>query len=498
MTPVEMAISHPDFQIPPLSLPREVIMMFTICSAQGLVQASLAQSFIPNLLIGETFEAKSTDTAWYPAAYGLTSGTFMLAFGRVGDMIGHKTLFVGAWSWSCLWALLAGISVYSDSQVFFDICRAFQGMGAAALVPSALAILGSIYKPGPRKNLAFSLYASGAPIGFTLGAVFAGLLAQLAGWPWAFYINAIVCLIYALFALVFVPDLGKKPNSKHGSFDYLGTFTIVSGLILLNFAWNRAPEAGWKSAQCISTLIIGLLLIIAFFPIEKRTTHPIVPVAEINENAAWVLLIEGLAWSSFGILCYYSINFAIRIRSKSMLITAAYLAPVPPAGLAASIMTSILLSKGLMSPPAILAFSLVWFCVGNIVLATMPVEQTYWRDIFWAYLLSPFGMDMSFPAGTLILSNLMPAERQGIAASLIATIVYYSQSLGLGIAGVVETNVANGSVARGYRGALYLGIGLSGLGFFVAMAFVALSRLRSNREKTTSGETHNAVANAKN
>jgi MFS family permease len=229
LTLVEMATSHPDFQIPPLSLPREVIMMFTVCSAQGLVQASLAQSFIPNLLIGETFKAQPSDTAWYPAAYGLTSGTFMLAFGRVGDMIGHKELFVGAWSWSFLWALLAGISVYSDSQVFFDICRAFQGMGAAALVPSALAILGSIYKPGPRKNLAFSLYASGAPIGFTLGAVFAGLLAQLASWPWAFYINAIVCLIYAGLALVFVPALGKRPNSKQESFDYLGTFTIVSG-----------------------------------------------------------------------------------------------------------------------------------------------------------------------------------------------------------------------------------------------------------------------------
>lgn len=240
-------------------------------------------------------------------------------------------------------------------------------------------------------------------------------------------------------------------------------------------------------------------MIVAFFPIEKRTTHPIIPVAEIDENAAWILLIEGLGWSSFGILCYYSINFAIRIRGKSMLTAAAYFSPVPPAGLAASILTSTLLSKGLMSPPVILAFSLVWFCIGNIILATMPVEQTYWRDIFWAYLLSPFGMDMSFPAGTLILSDLMPAERQGIAASLIATIVYYSQSLGLGVAGIVETSVANGSVVKGYRGALYLGIGLSGLGLLAGVVFVGLSRMRSGRDKKTKrgGNVHGTdVANA--
>lgn len=106
-------------------------------------QASLAQSFLPDQVIGKAFGAKSTDIAWYPAAYGLTSGTFMLAFGWVGDIVGHKHLFVAAWGWLASWALLAGISVYSRSQIFFDTCRAFQGIPAAALVPSALAIVGS-------------------------------------------------------------------------------------------------------------------------------------------------------------------------------------------------------------------------------------------------------------------------------------------------------------------------------------------------------------------
>lgn len=217
------------FNIGALSHTREIFMLFTICSAQGMVQASLAQGFLPGLVIGEAFGAEQADEAWYPAAYALTSGTFMLAFGRVGDVIGHKSLFVAAWGWFSLWALLAGISVYSRSQVFFDICRAFQGIAAAALVPSALAILGIIYKPGPRKNLAFSLYAAGAPIGFTLGAAFSALLAQLASWPWVFYINAIACLLYGGLAYFFVPNLGRKPLSESESFDYLGTFTIISG-----------------------------------------------------------------------------------------------------------------------------------------------------------------------------------------------------------------------------------------------------------------------------
>lgn len=166
-----------------------------------------------------------------------------------------------------------------------------------------------------------------------------------------------------------------------------------------------------------------------------------------------------------------------------MLSVAAQLSPVPPTGIVASILTSSLLTRG-VKPPVILAFSLIWFCVGNIIIATMPVQQTYWLNVFWSYLLSPFGMDMSFPAGTILLSNLVPTEQQGIAASLIATVVYYSQSLGLGIAGVVEVNVANESVLEGYRGALYLGVGLSGFGFIVGAGY-AIQCMRHN--KTTPG-----------
>jgi hypothetical protein len=257
------------------------------------------------------------------------------------------------------------------------------------------------------------------------------------------------------------------------------------GLILFNFAWNRAPEVGWASAQCIAPLVIGLVLIIIFFPIEKKSAHPIIPVAEIDRNAAWILLIEGLGWSSFGILCYYSINFIIRLRGGSMLLAAAYLSPVPPAGLAASLLTSVLLSWR-VNPAAILAFSLIWFCVGNIILATMSIHQSYWRGIFWSYLLSPFGMDMSFPAGTIILSELTAPERQGIAASLIATVVFYSQSLGLGMAGVVEVNVAHGSVLNGYRGAWYLAIGLSGLGLGVGIIFALTSMLGETKRRRSS------------
>ena len=88
--------------------------------------------------------------------------------------------------------------------------------------------------------------------------------------------------------------------------------------------------------------------------------------------------------------------------------------------------------------------------------------------------------DMSFPSSTIILSNALPREHQGIAASLVSTVVNYSISLGLGFAGTVESSIKshNPNVLHGYRSAWYMGIGLAGMGWVIAAAFVVTSMNR--------------------
>lgn len=171
-----------------------------------------------------------------------------------------------------------------------------------------------------------------------------------------------------------------------------------------------------------------------------------------------------LAWSSFGILVFYLVNFLTRLRGESILITAVHFIPVPIAGFAASYLNTFLLARRV--PPAeVLAFSCIWFIVGNLLLATMPVHQSFWYQVFWVNVLAPFGIDLSFPASTLLMRRLVPPEQQGIAASLIATVVYYSQSIGLGIAGTLQSQVSSGSILRGYRVAFFTGVGMSGFAF---------------------------------
>lgn len=153
----------------------------------------------------------------------------------------------------------------------------------------------------------------------------------------------------------------------------------------------------------------------------------------------------------------------------------AQLSPVAISGFLAALTTGHIISR--IGPGWVMLISMLAFLVGSILVATMPVDQTYWKQAFVVTLIIPWGMDMSFPAGTLIMSDAVEKKHQGMAASLVNTVVNYSISIGVGIAGTVETQVTRGNATleaelKGYRGALYLGVGLSALGVLASLIFV--------------------------
>lgn len=160
--------------------------------------------------------------------------------GRVGDIYGHRLCLVSALSVISLSSLMAGLSVFAHSFIFYAVCRGLQGVGSAAIVPCALALLGSIYRESPRKTLVFSLYAFGSPFGWVIGAVFSSIFAQLAWWPWMFWTTAIVCVAMAAAAAVVVQETqsssGRRDDSQRPKFHPTNTLAGVSGLVLFCFA----------------------------------------------------------------------------------------------------------------------------------------------------------------------------------------------------------------------------------------------------------------------
>ncbi|TVY82594.1 Drug resistance protein [Lachnellula suecica] len=455
---------------PPFSLAREAIFVATLVFAQLLTQAGIGQSLAPLHIIGNHFNVTNEgELSWYLASYALTTGTLILMAGRLGDMFGNKNVFIAGYMWFGVWSIIAGASYWTSTDKFFVVCRAMQGIGASFLLPNALAILGRTYPQGMRKNMVFSLFGSFAPTGYILGTVFSSILSRFATWAWAYFIMGFVSLAMAGASIWTIPWPEKTPApGRRESFDWYGCLTGVTGLVLFNIAWNQGPNVGWDTPYVYVLLILGTLSLIAFVFVEKRAKHPLLPVSALNLHIGLILGAVFAGWSSFGIWLYYIWQYLENVRGLSPVLVAAQNSPSSVGGFLASVSVGLMMGK--VGVPYIMLMAMCAFCLASILVATMTVGQTYWGETFISTLVVPWGLDMSFPAATIMLSMSVPKEHQGIAASMVLTTTNYAISIGLGIAGTVVSQLDQSSdLATTCKHAWYVSIGLSGLGILIAL-----------------------------
>ncbi|KAJ5754928.1 Drug resistance protein [Penicillium manginii] len=429
---------------------RETLFVTLVCMAQFMTQTNVGVC-LPSLdILGESFGIDDPGIlSWILAGYSLTVGTFIIIFGRCGDLFGYRRMFLIGFIWLAVWSLVAGVSVYSN-YILFIIARVLQGIGSAMLLPNGLAILGATYPPGKKKAMIFALFGAVAPNSALLGAIFGAVFSQLAWWPWTFWTQAIVSVFCAILGFIVVPSIHHEGQEKISSFSHLlkaldamGAACGISGLVLVNISWNQAPVAGWSTPYVYVLLILGILLLAAFFVVEFRfAEHPLIPFQAFSRDVSFVLGCVACGWGAFGTWIWYFWRFEMEFRKTSPLLASAQFIPVSPMGIAACFVTGFLIAR--LRPGWIMIMSMTAFTLGNILTAIAPVDQTYWALTFVCLLVIPWGMDMSFPAATLMLSNSVERKHQGIAASLVTTVVNYSISLSLGFAGTVETHVNNG------------------------------------------------------
>ncbi|KAI1632838.1 MFS general substrate transporter [Biscogniauxia mediterranea] len=432
----------------------------------------------------------SGQLVWLMSGYGLTVGTFILLAGRLGDVYGYKRIFVLGNLWFAAFTLLAGLSTYARRErryAVFLVSRIMQGIGPALLIPNAVALLGVTYVPGPRKAMLFALFGAVAPASAVISPAVTSLFAMV-WWPSAFWALALVLVIVALSAVHVIPDVPQSPEETaaalpqpHGGFrhfcaelDVLGAVTGVTGLALISVAWNQGAVDGWRSAYVWALLGLGLGLCGGFAYVEGRARKPLIPLRAVSSGVAFVLAAVFCGWGCFGIYIYYTWEFYEVARGASPLLATAWHSPILVSGVAAAVTTGLVIHR--VGPAAVMALALLAFTVGTALIATAPVGQTYWAQTFLCNVIVTWGMDLSFPAATLMLSDLVASEHQGIAASLVTTVVNYSGALALGVAGTVEARVNRGGrtpedVLRGYRGAWYVAVGLGAVGLAISLAF---------------------------
>ncbi len=436
---------------------------------------------------------------WLMAGYGLTVGAFILLAGRLGDIYGYKRLFLIGNLWFALSSLLAGFAVFIPIQistyrqtryVVFLLARLLQGIGPALMIPNGVALLGVTYVPGPRKAMLFAIFGAMAPASAIISPAITGLFALL-WWPYAFWAFAIVLVGITLAGLYVIPDpsvtaergeenIGAGQNHQGflnlcAELDVLGALTGVSGLVFVSVALNQGSLAGWRNVYVSVILVTGILLCATFVLIEKRARKPLIPLEALNMGVCFVLAAIGCGWGCFGIYIFYIWEFYEVLRGASPLLATAWHSPILVSGIAAALTTGFIIHR--VGPAVVMALALLAFTVGVTLIATAPIGQSYWLQTFFCNIIITWGMDLSFPAATLMLSDLVAPEHQGIAASLVTTVINYSGALALGVAGAVELHVNEGgrtpeNTLRGYRGAWYLGAGLGATGFLISLLFV--------------------------
>ena len=345
--------------------------------------------------------------------------------------------------------------------------------------------------------------------GAVVGGTFAGLW-SLVWWPYTFWTFGIALVFLAVLSWLILPSVPLAPEVRNlthrqrvRELDLLGASVGITSLILFNFAWNQAPGFGWDKVYIYVLLIVGILLFPVFIWIELKVAEkPLIPFKALSTDVIFVMICEACGWAAFGklstllhrdwiltvlgIFIYYFIQILQQLRHTSPLLTMAQISPVAISGFIAAITTGHVISR--IGPGFVMLISMLAFLTGSILAATMPIHQIYWAQSFIVTLVIPWGMDMSYPSGTLIMSNAVGKAHQGMAASLVNTVVNYSISIGVGIAGTVETRVNNGGQSEedelaAYRGAMYVGIGLSGLGVFTSLLFLLKMHMRERRAR---------------
>ncbi|KAI1804413.1 MFS general substrate transporter [Daldinia bambusicola] len=467
----------------PMSVFHELAFFAVVSTANFTPHSGFHQALCILRLIGSDLGATNPgQLVWPIAGYGLT-GTFILLAGRLGDMYGHKLIFLVGNAWFALFSLVAGLSIYAPRPyAAFLFARIMQGLGPALIVPNAVALLGVTYVPGQRKAMLFAIFGAMAPASAIISPAFTSLLA-LAWWPYAFFALSLLLIFTTLIGALIIPNelSPEKGRASSGGFkalcaelDIAGALTGVSGLILISVSWNQASAKGWQNPCIPGLFITGALLCVSFVFVEKYASKPLIPLEAVNSGVFFVLGAVFCGWGCFGIYIYYIWGFYEVLRGAPPLLATAMHSPILVSGIAAAITTGIIIHR--VGPAVVMALALLAFTVGTTLIATAPIQQTYWTQTFLCNLIITWGMDLSFPAATLMLSDLVSSEHQGIAASLVTTVVNYSGALALGIAGTVELHVNNGGVTpedilKGYRGAWYVAIGLGIVGLVLCSIF---------------------------
>ncbi|SPJ88782.1 related to multidrug resistance protein [Fusarium torulosum] len=389
---------------------------------------------LPSLAV--TLEIPDSVRTWPAAVINLTTAVLLLPFARLSEIHGGRFIFLGGHAWLIIWSIIGG---FSQNPTMLITCRAMQGLGPSAFLPSSVAIMSRIYRPGPRKNLVFSMFGAFSCIGFYSGIIFGALSAQVFGWKWYFFIGAFFCVSIFITGILTVPKSQGDPQLGL-KMDWLGTATVVPGLSLVVFALTDGGNAprGWRTPYVYIALILGIVFLALFVYIEGwKTSQPLMP-AEVFKTKYMTRLVFALfmCYGCFGLWLFFASFHIESVLHIGPMLTAAWFIPLAAGGFILAIVGGFVLH--LISGRLLLIISGLGFLGSNVLFALIPDTEKsnnflYWAFVFPAMLLATIGVDIAFSVTNVFITTSLPGHLQAVAGALITSLLYLGMAFWLGV-----------------------------------------------------------------
>jgi EmrB/QacA subfamily drug resistance transporter len=486
----------------PMSERNRWIALYVLCVGMLMIvlDATVVNVALPSIQNDLGFTQSSL--AWVVNAYLIAFGGLLLLAGRLGDLIGRKSIFMIGLGVFTLASLACGLA---QSQEMLVGARFIQGVGGAMTSAVILGMIVTMFEEPGEQARAIGVYGFVASAGGSVGLLAGGVLTQSINWHWIFFVNVPIGIATAVLAFrLLARDEGIGVGAGA---DVPGAALITSSLMLGVYTIVKpAAEHGWGSGGALGLGAVSVALLVAFVVREGRAANPLMPLRIFrSRNVAGANVVQALMVAGmFGMFFLGALYLQRVLGYDALQIGLAFL----PATIVMGVLSLRFSERLIMTfgPKRTLLPGLALIAIGLGLFARVPVHGSYLIDVFPVMILLGLGIGGSFPALMTLAMSGATREDAGLASGLVNTAAQVGGALGLAVLATLSASRSESllhggdstaaALTGGYQLAFLIGAGLMLLAILVAVVVLRQGPLPAMSEQAEAGGAEPAYSEA--